>query len=128
MAIAATIYNEARGEPPEGRQAVKAVIQNRMSYKCPHKHCGYNHKLHEWRSTSVFHGYSTTEPDVPEAEKPIWRHCKRLAGEIVADNTNGATHFQRAPFNTNYFEPKGQIGRHYFAREKTEITRHKKAK
>jgi spore germination cell wall hydrolase CwlJ-like protein len=37
IAISATIFNEARGESSAGRQAVKAVIQNRVAYACPKK-------------------------------------------------------------------------------------------
>jgi len=45
IAIAATIFNEARGESSAGRQAVKAVIQNREAYICPKEGCGRNHNL-----------------------------------------------------------------------------------
>jgi len=42
IAITATIFNEARGESSAGRQAVKAVIQNREAYTCPKEGCGRN--------------------------------------------------------------------------------------
>lgn len=125
MDIAATIFNEARGEGPAGQQAVKAVIQNRMMYSCPRSGCGNNHGLANWRNTSIFHGYSSTKPNVPPEEQRIWENCERLSRENVSDNTNGATHFQRGAFNSNDFEIKVTIGKHHFAREKTEITRHR---
>ena len=127
VAVAATIFNEARGESPAGRQAVKAVIQNREGYRCPFKNCGKNHGLSDWRKTSVFHGFSASKPNVPEAEKKVWDECVQLASKTVADNTGGATHFQRGGFNATQYESKGTIGKHQFARERTEVTRHAKS-
>ncbi len=56
IAVAATIFNEGRGETSAGRQAIKAVIQNREGYACPRPGCGSNHGLGDWRKPSVFHG------------------------------------------------------------------------
>lgn len=123
IAIAATIFNEARGESSAGRQAVKAVIQNRVAYACPKKGCGKNHNLGEWRSTAIFHGYATSKPNVPPAEEAIWQECVNLASRTVSDNTGGATHFQRGGFGTGY-QTTTTIGLHKFAREITETTRH----
>lgn len=121
--IAATIWHEARGEGSDGMRAVRAVIQNREKYKC--SKCGSNHGLGNWRSTTIFHGYSSTKPNVPPAEERIWQECLSLARSCVADNTGGATHFQRAAFNTRDYQPTVTIKNHNFAREKTEETRHR---
>ncbi len=84
IAIAATIFNEARGESSAGRQAVKAVIQNREAYTCPKKGCGRNHNLAEWRNSTIFHGYATARPNVPAAEEAIWQECVNLASRSVS--------------------------------------------
>jgi hypothetical protein len=123
IAIAATIFNEARGESSAGRQAVKAVIQNREAYTCPKKGCGRNHNLAEWRNSTIFHGYATARPNVPAAEEAIWQECVNLASRRVPDNTGGATHFQRGGFGAG-FQSTTTIGLHKFAREITETTRH----
>ncbi len=70
LEIAATIFNEARGESSAGRQAVAAVIYNRQNYSCPK--CKSNHGLSNWRNKKAFHGYSSSKPNVPQAEIKIW--------------------------------------------------------
>lgn len=42
----------------------------------------------------------------------------------ISDNTDGATHFKTSGFDKKKFEDKGQMGNHYFARDKTEINNH----
>lgn len=168
--VAITIYNVAKGEGPEGRKAIKALIQNREHFSCPK--CHQNHNMKRWRNEQTFHKYTTTPPKVPAAEQSIWRECKMLAGQTVEDNTGGATHFQRGCVNADnnnlqshqqqqaqqqieitlpststisittptlkcsgliwigsIFDEKSyvntaHIGRYFFAREKTEDTRH----
>jgi len=117
ISVAATIFNEARGESKAGRQAVVAVIRNRTKYSC--SKCSNNHGLGTWKSTNIFHGYAASKPNVPKAEECIWDECvefaKQLQSGTLVDNTNGATHFQRGTFSSTDFESKGKIGAHNFA-------------
>ena len=88
IAIAVTIFNEARGESSAGRQAVKAVIQNREAYTCPKKGCGRNHNLAEWRNSTIFHGYATARPNVPAVEEAIWQEYVNLASRSVSERSH----------------------------------------
>ena len=125
--VAITIYNEARGDGEDGMRAVAHVIYNLINYKCPKEKCGSNHGLKSWQGAFV--GHSTTPPKITATPKQnsddekAWKFAQSLT---LSAGQGGATHFQRQKWPANKYEDKGQVGKHYFAREKTEETRHEK--
>ncbi|MBR1209307.1 cell wall hydrolase [Bradyrhizobium sp. JYMT SZCCT0180] len=99
LALARTIFGEARGESNAGREAVAHVVINRVN-------------SHKFRDTiegvclqpSQFSCFNVGDPNRPkilaldqDSENPTFKDCLAVARRVidgaVADNTGGATHY-----------------------------------
>ena len=98
---ARTLWQEARGEPQEGRQAVAHVMWNRV-------------RLGQWGPNlatvclwrSQFSGWLSADPNFREAcilsdLDPMLQELKAVLinAQAEADPTNGATHYYAASMN-----------------------------
>jgi spore germination cell wall hydrolase CwlJ-like protein len=128
--LALLVYGEARGEPIEGQVAVACVVRNRV--KQSNK---------PWQDVMLqplqFSCFNSDDPNLQKilalAEKPelggrILQQCRWVAegvyGELILDNTGGATHYVTHPLYTSPKAPEwvhelqfcGAVGRHVFLR------------
>lgn len=125
--LARTLYGEARGEPLRGKEAVAAVVINRV--KRARERGGY------WWGDTVETvcrkpwQFSCWNPDDPnrakiEAVTPdnrIFRSCLRVARRAVEgtldDPTGGATHYHTKAIRPPWARrrpPRVEIGHHLF--------------
>lgn len=112
LALAQTVWGEARGEPAAGQQAVAAVILNRAKasgkspaqvVSAPHQFSGYNP-----RSQAL----------TPEQLAPILANIDPVVSGAAPDPTGGADHFYNpALASPSWGQGAGQtIGAHKFMR------------
>jgi len=125
--LARTIYGEARGELVRGKEAVAAVVMNRV--RRARQRGGY-----WWGATPVevcrkpwqFSCWSDTDPNRQKIESVgrdnrDFQSCLRIARRALAgtyaDPTNGATHYHAkdaAPPWARNRKPCAEIGNHKF--------------
>ena len=98
LALARTIYGEARGEPPAGREAVGHVIMKRV------KGDGFPNTVSEvCRQPKQFSCWSEGDPNrrliepILPGANPVFDEClataERVMSGAAADTTAGATHY-----------------------------------
>lgn len=96
ICLAQVIYDEARGEPKQGKYAVAHVVQNRVK-TWDRDTCGVVY--HKRGKICQFSGMCSN------GEKPYTDETMRIAYNVYtgqhADNTKGATYF-----HANYVKPK----------------------
>lgn len=128
--LARTLYGEARGEPVRGKEAVAAVIMNRV--RRARERGGY------WWGSTVPEvclkrwQFSCWNENDPNREKILavtpdnrnfaacLRIAKRAVAGVLADPTDGATHYHTegcAPLWAVGRQPSAVIGRHSFYSE-----------
>lgn len=118
--IERVVYDEARGEGPEGRNAVRAVIYNRLAAN--RKDFGGNTVLGVLNAPKQFQGVmekgkgDVRRLTMPEdvRENYMQEHVAFVRGG--EDPTNGATFFQNPGAARNPYSADGgtQIGKHVF--------------
>lgn len=125
--LARTIYGEARGELVRGKEAVAAVVMNRVRR-------GRDRGGYWWGDSVVdvctkpwqFSCWNTNDPNREKVlavsdRNRTFRSCLRIAGRALdgrlSDPTDGATHYHaRAvspPWSKNR-QPSAEIGGHVF--------------
>ena len=96
--IAATIFDEAKGEKTKGREAVASVIVNRAKTKRykgnPAAVCTAKYQFSGWNK-----GYINVDLN-SKAHKEIWEECKDLAKQIVNNQ------FTPTINSNHYYNPK----------------------
>lgn len=126
-ALARTLYGEARGEPVRGKEAVAAVIVNRVRRAQARSGYWWGNTIEEvclrpWQ-------FSCWNPGDPNLAKILAvepgnrvfdcciRIARRAAGGFLADPTDGATHYHArntTPPWARDREPSAVIGSHLF--------------
>ena len=122
--LARTIWGEARGEPRLGKEAVAAVILNRLK-RGPERRFGATLEQ-TCRMPLHFSCWNEHDPNLPKLMAvteaiPAFRECKEIAalavdGQLV-DPTNGADHYHThavAPRWSRGKIPCAIIGTHLF--------------
>lgn len=125
--LARTVWGEARGESVRGKEAVAAVVMNRV------RRAGARGRY--WWGSSVvevcrrpwqFSCWNESDPNAAKCgavtvEDRNFRACLRIARRAIAgvldDPTNGATHYHRTgllPPWTRGRTPSAAIGNHLF--------------
>lgn len=126
--LARTLYGEARGEPARGKEAVAAVVMNRVRRA---RRSGGRY----WWGASVgevcrkpwqFSCWNETDPNLEmlaslTADNKVFQSCLRIARRAIAgtlaDPTEGATHYHaksaRPPWARGR-APAAEIGNHLF--------------
>ncbi|CCQ72302.1 cell wall hydrolase [Magnetospira sp. QH-2] len=126
--LARTLYGEARGEPPEGAEAVASVIMNRV-LRGRRRRNGY------WWGETVeevcqkpwqFSCWNEDDPNRDKIEKvgpgnPIFDRClwvaRRAVDRKLKDRTFGATHYHAMGIDPHWAfgrEACALIGHHLF--------------
>jgi len=126
--LARTLWGEARGEPVRGKEAVAAVVLNRVA-RAKERNGQY------WWGNSVetvcrkpwqFSCWNDTDPNAAKLRQvgPAdrqFRICIRIArraiGGSLDDPTGGATHYHRRgslPAWARRVDPSAEIGHHLF--------------
>jgi N-acetylmuramoyl-L-alanine amidase len=126
--LARTLWGEARGEPVRGKEAVAAVVMNRIA-RARSRAGGY------WWGNSVetvclkpwqFSCWNDTDPNAAKLPRVTvtdrqFRICLRIArravGGVLDDPTGGATHYHRRgilPPWSRRLTPSAEIGHHLF--------------
>ncbi|HSV28515.1 MAG TPA: cell wall hydrolase [Candidatus Omnitrophota bacterium] len=126
--LARTLWGEARGETVKGKEAIAAVVMNRVR-RARERNGAY------WWGASVeqvclkpwqFSCWNATDPNRAKLEavtmdNRVFRTCVRIArravGGVLADPTNGATHYHvrdMSPPWSRGREPSAEIGAHLF--------------
>lgn len=125
--LARTLYGEARGEPVRGKEAVAAVVMNRVARAQTRENHWWGHTVSEvvlcpWQ----FSCWNRNDPNrarilAVDAQDPNFQTCLRIARRAVAgalaDPTGGATHYhaKRArPLWSVGRIPSAVIGNHKF--------------
>ena len=125
--LARTIYGEARGERVLGKEAVAAVVLNRVRRARRHGRYWWGSTIHEvCRRPWQFSCWNASDPNRAKIEavdgrNRTFRTCLRVAeralrGELE-DPTDGATHYHAAgvaPPWSRGRRPSAEIGRHIF--------------
>lgn len=126
--VARTLWGEARGESVKGKEAVAAVIINRV------RHAQAKGGRYWWGADAVqiclkpwqFSCWNATDPnraklDRVSMEDRSFRVCVRIARRALAgvldDPTGGATHYHRRgllPPWSRGRDPSAEIGEHVF--------------
>lgn len=96
--IAATIFDEAKGEKTIGRKAVASVIQNRSKWK-KYKNNPVNVCIAKLQFSGWNKGYIKIDLKSKEHQK-IWKECKEIAKQIIE---NKFTPITKA---NHYYNPK----------------------
>lgn len=125
--LARTIYGEARGEPVRGKEAVAAVVMNRVARAMERGGWWWGATVAEvCRRPWQFSCWNEGDPNRAKIERaderdPNFAICVRIARRAVAgalaDPTLGATHYHVqgvAPPWAAGREPSAVIGRHRF--------------
>lgn len=127
--LARTIYGEARGEPLAGKEAVAAVIMNRV------KRAKRSPLLNYWWGADVisvcqkpwqFSCWNATDPNREKilsvtAENRSFKSCLKVAERAISgdlsDPTEGATHYHTKAILPPWARrktPSAEIGNHLF--------------
>lgn len=125
--LARTVYGEARGEPARGKEAVAAVVMNRV--RRARNRGGYwwgDTVARVCRKPRQFSCWNEADPNrakilAVEAGHRVFDSCLRIARRAIAgtlkDPTNGATHYHAdgvcPPWSAGR-APSAEIGRHRF--------------
>ena len=127
VVLARTIYGEARGESVRGKEAVAAVILNRVRRSRDRGGYWWGNDITQvclkpWQ----FSCWNDDDPNRPKVEavsprNRIFQSCLRIARRAVAgalvDPTDGATHYHGAAANPPWARgraPGVEIGGHLF--------------
>ena len=124
--LAWTIWQEAGGEPYQGKLAVAYVVMNRLKVA---KSTICREIMKPWQF-SCWNTDSVTRLRLPDAMSPDWEECSRAAMAAVdgteQDPTNGADHYLNeatvlrvAGKLPSWYNPKlvtARIGHHTFLR------------
>lgn len=125
--IARTVYGEARGESVRGKEAVAAVIMNRVRRaerrggywwgRTPIDVCKKAQQFSCWNGNDVNHWKMLAVGQ----DDPMFKVCLRIARRAFAgvapDPTNGATHYHAKnvlPPWARGKKPSAEIGNHRF--------------
>lgn len=118
---ARTIFDEARGEPYEGKKAVGHVLINRRDKKIGDRDHSIAAVALRWRQ---FSGWNEGDPNRTRGElvtvnDRTFRQCICAMMEALdePDNTGGATHYHTRWIKPDWAEGKTPckvIGNHYF--------------
>lgn len=129
--LARTIFGEARGEPVRGKEAVAAVVMNRVQR-------ARSRGGHYWWGATVievcqkpwqFSCWNNADPNRKKIEKvsadnQVFRSCQRIARRAISgtleDPTSGATHYHAQGVNPPWARrkaPSAEIGQHLFYNE-----------
>jgi N-acetylmuramoyl-L-alanine amidase len=125
--LARTLYGEARGEGSAGMQAVANVVLNRVKFAESQNGfwwgnniiqvCQKPYQFSCWnRSDPNFHKLQAVDKTDLYFATAI-RIAQRAAAGVLADITNGATHYHAAgvePYWARGVKPAAVIGRHIF--------------
>lgn len=125
--LARTLWGEARGEPVRGREAVAAVVMNRVRRaEASGSYWWGNSVVEVCRRPWQFSCWNESDPNAAKCaavtiEDRNFRICLRIARRAIArvldDPTNGATHYHRkgvVPPWTRGRTPSAEIGNHLF--------------
>lgn len=126
--LARTIYGEARGEPVRGKEAVAAVVINRLRHarRLGGRFWWGNDVTAICRRPWQFSCWNEGDPnrakvEAVTAKNKVFQTCMRIARRAVAgtleDPTGGATHYHhhdaRPPWARRR-APSAEIGNHLF--------------
>lgn len=127
-ALARTIFGEARGEPARGKEAVAAVVMNRVRRA---RDAGGTY----WWGATIedvcmrpwqFSCWNPNDPNFDKVqsvttENSVFQSCLRIARRATAgslkDPTNGATHYHAKSITPPWSKgrsPSAEIGNHLF--------------
>lgn len=126
--LARTLWGEARGEPARGKEAVAAVVVNRV------RHAQARGGRYWWGADPIavctkawqFSCWNATDPNRAKLERVsmedrAFRSCVRIARRalagVVDDPTGGATHYHvrgLVPPWSRGLAPSAEIGAHLF--------------
>jgi spore germination cell wall hydrolase CwlJ-like protein len=124
LTLARTIYGEARGEKPEGREAVAHVVMNRVA-----RHFRGNTISEVCLSPAQFSCFNKNDVNRPliiglnRGANAVFDECINVAEQVIAgqfaDNTGGATHYYSVSIAPpNWTKPPAvqtaKIGSHLF--------------
>lgn len=126
--LAKTIYGEARGEKQDGMDAVANVIINRV--KIALEHGGKYWWGKDIKSVCLnpyqFSCWNDNDPNACVLHRnlsgeAVYQVCERIASRaikgVLADNTNGATHYHTKAIHPKWATaavPCAEIGNHLF--------------
>lgn len=123
--LALNVYQEARGEPLEGKVAVANVVKNRVeSSNYPNSYCEVvqqrrgNICQFSWYCDAYEHPvfYSMELPDAHAFKTAVEISLKTM-DNIILDNTEGSTHFHATyvdPYWNKSLVRVAQFGNHIF--------------
>ena len=129
--LARTIYGEARGEPVRGKEAVAAVVMNRV------RRARAAGRTYWWGATVEdvcrrpwqFACWNDSDPNRQKVERVdadnrVFQTCQRIARRAVSgtlsDPTEGATHYHAKSVSPPWARgkaPSAEIGGHVFYAE-----------
>jgi spore germination cell wall hydrolase CwlJ-like protein len=125
--LARTIYGEARGEPVRGKEAVAAVVMNRVARAMERGGWWWGSSVAEvCRRPWQFSCWNADDPNRHRIERADesdreFASCLRIARRAIqgalADPTRGATHYHAQGITPPWAagrEPSAVIGRHRF--------------
>ncbi len=129
ICLALNVYHEARGEPPEGREAVAHVVLNRVEDpRFPDTVCRVILQGGETLHGCQFSWYCDGRPDEP-TDSGAWLEAKAVASRVlsvrspvygpVLDPTFGALYYHStsvSPWWTEHFDRTVTIDGHIFYR------------
>lgn len=126
--LARTIYGEARGEPVRGKEAVAAVIINRVRraerrggrYWWGHDVVSVCHKAWQfscWNGNDPNREKILSVSDSNKTFQTCLRVARRAIGGGLEDTTDGATHYHAKTVSPPWAKrksPSAEIGNHLF--------------
>lgn len=125
--LARTLWGEARGEPVRGREAVAAVVMNRVARAARTGRYWWGASVIEvCRRPWQFSCWNANDPNAAKCaaitvEDRNFRICLRIARRAIAgvidDPTSGATHYHRRGLLPPWARgraPSAEIGEHLF--------------
>lgn len=128
--LARTLYGEARGESVRGREAVAAVVVNRVRHARARGGYWWGTTVEEvCRKPYQFSCWNESDPNraviaAADGDDPMFACCLRIARRAIAgslrDPTEGATHYHAVgadPLWAVGRTPCARIGRHVFFKD-----------
>ena len=125
--LARTIYGEARGEPVRGKEAVAAVVVNRVRRARLRNGYWWGHDIKSvcqkpwqfscWNEDDLNLEKITTVTAANSVFKTCLRVARRALAGTLKDPTGGATHYHALGIEPPWArsqEPSATIGRHKF--------------